>query len=247
MNEISLIEEISMNAHPSLKTIVYDGWILRFANGHTNRANSINLTYPGKLPLEEKISECERIYESQGLPTIYKLTVLSAPRLDSVLEAKGYKVVTPTNIMTKTLNNYQTLDRQAVITHKISKEWQECYFDVNHIDDSFIRETDRQIQGNIINHAICASIFEDGRPVACGLCVIEREYVGLYNITVHEDYRKKGLGFTICSSLLNEAKRMGAKKAYLQVVDGNTLAIKLYHKLGFEDCYQYWYRVKDNK
>ena len=51
MNEISLIEEISMNAHPSLKTIVYDGWILRFVNEHTNRANSINLTYPGKLPL----------------------------------------------------------------------------------------------------------------------------------------------------------------------------------------------------
>ena len=89
MNEISLIEEISMNAHPSLKTIVYDGWILRFANGHTNRANSINLTYPGKLPLEEKISECERIYESQGLPTIYKLTVLSAPQIGFSFRGKG--------------------------------------------------------------------------------------------------------------------------------------------------------------
>ena len=95
------------------------------------------------------------------MPTAYKLTVLSALSLDSLLEARGYKVVTPTNIMTKILNNYQTLDRQVVITHKISKEWQECYFDVNHIDDSSIRETDRQIQGNIVNHAICASIFED--------------------------------------------------------------------------------------
>lgn len=79
---------------------------LRFANEHTNRTNSINPTYFGEVPLEEKISVCEEIYESQGLPTVYKLTALSASNLDSVLEAKRYKIVIPTNIMTKTLNDY---------------------------------------------------------------------------------------------------------------------------------------------
>ncbi len=48
MNGISLIEEISMNAYPALKTVVYDEWILRFANEHTNRTNSINPTYFGE-------------------------------------------------------------------------------------------------------------------------------------------------------------------------------------------------------
>ena len=51
MNEISLIEEISMNVHPILKTVVYDTWILCFANRYTNRANSINPTYSRQLPL----------------------------------------------------------------------------------------------------------------------------------------------------------------------------------------------------
>lgn len=92
-----------------------------------------------------------------------------------------------------------------------------------------------------------ALIFEEGKTVACGLGVIEGEYVGLYDIAVDADHRRRGFGFDICSSLLNKAIKMGAKSAYLQVVDSNTTAKRLYHKLGFEHCYQYWYRVKEKK
>lgn len=40
-------EELQMNALPSLQTILYDGWVLRFAKGYTNRANSVNPIYEG--------------------------------------------------------------------------------------------------------------------------------------------------------------------------------------------------------
>lgn len=44
MNEqIRLYEELSFNSHPSLQTQYYDGWMLRFANGHTNSASSIRI------------------------------------------------------------------------------------------------------------------------------------------------------------------------------------------------------------
>lgn len=86
---------------------------------------------------------------------------------------------------------------------------------------------------------------DNGKIVACGLCVIERGYAGLYDIIVDSSYRNKGYGYDICTSLLNAAIHIGARTAYLQVVANNAAAIALYHKLGFKNNYEYWYRVKN--
>ena len=49
-NEIKVLEEVMLNALPSLNTMYYDGWNLRFAEGYTNRANSVNVFGPSTLP-----------------------------------------------------------------------------------------------------------------------------------------------------------------------------------------------------
>ncbi len=245
--EVFLYEELSMNAHPSIKTQLFDGWILRFANGYTNRANSINPLYPSEMAVEEKIISCEEIYKSQELDTVYKLTPLSINALDEKLAQKGYDKVTPTNIMTKSLISKDVLNTKAIVTEGIDSVWQDNYLRLNGIFDKTKIETAKIIQNNIQNKTICASITNNGMVIACGLCVIERDYAGLYDITVDKDYRGKGLGFDICNSLLNSAVKFGAKSAYLQVVADNNPAIALYEKLGFSNCYQYWYRVKSTK
>ena len=92
-NKIRQIEELSLNAHPGIKTELYDGWILRFANGYTNRANSVNMLYGGSINLEEKIDEMLKskkeladlaVYEGEKIITelsdeeIYEIFTLSA-------------------------------------------------------------------------------------------------------------------------------------------------------------------------
>ena len=96
--QIRFFEEIAANAHVALNVMQYDGWLMRFANGYSGRANSISVLYPSTLPVEEKVAYCEKFYAKQGLPANFKLTQGDEDFSD-FLAARGYKVVTPTDIM----------------------------------------------------------------------------------------------------------------------------------------------------
>lgn len=244
LNNIIRFEELSMNAHPAIKTQLFDGWVLRFADGYTNRANSVNPLYLSSIPIEEKIAFCEDSYTAQGLPTVFKLTPLSADALDKTLEMKGYEKVTPTNIMVKALIKQDQTVSNTMISQEINEIWQDHYFRLNGVTDNHNIRTAAIIQGNIQNKVLCGRLEEKGKTAACGLCVIEGNYAGLFDIIVDSTHRGEGFGYNICTSLLNNALMAGAKTAYLQVVAENKPALALYHKLGFECCYQYWYRVK---
>lgn len=245
------IEEMSLNAHPALNTMYYDGWCLRFGGGYTNRANSVNVLGEAALPVEDKVKYCEAVYTKLGLATVFKITPLSVG-LDVLLEERGYSVVTRTNLMVRDISsiNNEGLNNKglnAVVNKGINEEWQRAYFRLNGLSEKSARVAEK-IQGNIVNDTLCAMVTWEDEIVACGLGVIENgyghKYVGLYDIVVSEKHRRKGLGWDICTSLLVQAGRCGADKAYLQVVADNDRAVKLYQKLGFVDQYQYWYRVK---
>jgi ribosomal protein S18 acetylase RimI-like enzyme len=103
----------------------------------------------------------------------------------------------------------------------------------------------RLVRENIRNPLLCGAIKRDGTTIAVGLCVVERGYAGLLGIVVDSAYRHQGYGYNLCASLLGQARKLGAVKGYLQVLQNNDNAIRLYEKLGFHRLYEYRYRVKE--
>ncbi|MNW35347.1 Acetyltransferase (GNAT) family protein [compost metagenome] len=89
------------------------------------------------------------------------------------------------------------------------------------------------------------SLYYEGKVVACGLGVIEREYIGLYDIITDIEYRNRGFGEQLLLNLLKWGCENGAKYSYLAVVMNNIPALQLYSKIGYLEAYKYWYRVKD--
>lgn len=265
---IKLIEEISLNAWPSHKMELYDGWLIRFSHNYTHRTNSVTQVGASIVPVDEKITYCEKIYENYHTPAIFKISPLLEPGFDVLLANRGYEIQHTTEVMTMDFEDFHPYlpisaefeyygrnsglpsfvvypnDVIVQLRDRITDEWIHSLFRLNGTTNPTLRRIVPSMFKAIPKETIVASIEIDGRMVASGLGILDRGHVGLYAIYVDVSCRHKTFGRAICSTILSEARKKGVNQAYLQVVKGNTNARTLYQSLGFRDLYCYWFRVK---
>ncbi len=239
------LEEISLNAWPALQTVVYDGWLLRFAEGYTRRANSINPLYPATRDLDAKLAFCEPLYHARGLPVIFKLAEGAAPPdLDAALAERGYDADAHTSVQRLDLARaVHAMPPDVEITPELTPGWLDAFTRLSDLS-AHPRAVLPRILANIVPAHAYASLSADGRVVATGLGVAQAGYVGLYDIVTDPAYRGRGFGGQIVAGLLAWGGTNGATTAYLQVMLNNPPALRLYARLGFAESYRYWYRVR---
>lgn len=263
--EIKYMEEISLNAWPSYRIELYDGWLLRYSHNYTYRTNSVEQIGESTIPTEEKIDYCEGIYGALHCPTNFKIHPLMDPSFDALLDERGYRICHTTEVMTTDITdvklmpcrsreflfenrlNLPTLvhyDNDITVELKafVTDEWLKGLFSLNGTSDPTLRRIVPKMYAAIPKQTIVASVELEGRIVATGLAIRDREWAGIYAIYVTPSCQKRGYARAVCSTLLREASKLGAVKAYLQVVQGNGKAKSLYQSLGFEDFYTYWFR-----
>ena len=240
-----MIEELALNAWPSLQTLLLDGWVLRFANGYTRRANSVNPLYPSQQEAGEKLRVCERWYRDRGLKVVFKMTAASQPdSLDALLAARGYEIHAPTSVQLMELDALDgTPAADITLDAAVTDVWFAAFCEVGGADRRH-HGTMRQLLALIMPETRFAALWLDGRVAACGLGVLQAGHIGLYDIAVAPGLRRRGYGQRLVKSLLAWGKEAGAHTAYLQVMLNNAPALRLYEKVGFREIYQYWYRVK---
>ncbi|MCP4424576.1 MAG: GNAT family N-acetyltransferase [Chloroflexi bacterium] len=242
------VEESSLNAWPSLNAYLFDGWLARFANGYTKRANSVTPLYPGKLDLEAKIGRCEELYRRQNLPPIFRLPSFSEiGEMDGRLAERGYKKIDVTSVQTLDLSFCfaQSSPRAYILPGRSGMDsWLGSFHwlsgsNPHRADD----ETHRQMLNNIVGEKCFMVLMVEGAVVACGLAVADNGYAGIFDLIVAEEHRREGYGSELMDSLLDWAVNEHAFYAYLQVMVSNKPAINLYAKLKFTELYRYWYRT----
>ncbi|MBR5961496.1 MAG: GNAT family N-acetyltransferase [Clostridia bacterium] len=238
------LEEIAANGHVALNVMQYDGWLLRFSEGFTGRANSVSVIYPSRKGIEEKVAYCEKCYAKQGLPTLFKVTEYDT-ELSDYLDKRGYEVVTPTDVMILDLEKTDlAADMNECVFSGNPKEWLQPYFEFEKQTDPVKQDLFRRIQDKVLVDKVYCIVMQDGKPAACASTASEQGYALLHNVVVDPEQRGKGLGEKLCRAILAKAKEDGAKYAYLQVVQGNNVALNLYQKIGFTKLYTYWYLRK---
>jgi GNAT superfamily N-acetyltransferase len=238
------IEELSLNNWQPLSTLLYDGWVLRLSGGYTKRANSISPIHYSTLDLNVKIETCEKIYLNNSLPTIFKITPSVHPEdLDKILEKRAYSLIDVTSVQTLHLENVKApILKSVCMNQNLTDPWLEHFCRLNKVAP-LNKHIMVQMLANIATPKCFISLSIKGEVIACGLGVIEREYIGVYDIVTDENYRNQGFGEQLLLNLLSWGKDNGAKHSYLAVVQNNAAAQRLYSKIGYTEVYKYWYRL----
>jgi ribosomal protein S18 acetylase RimI-like enzyme len=239
------IEQASQAAWPAVQECVLDGWLLRFSEGYTRRANCVTAYMSDPPALASQITACETLFREHALPCIFRLaSPWPQAALDDELDRRGYALQDLTRVLGLELSGSDA----ACISHSVSyldgvSHWLDFYYGVSQALPAN-RAAHERILTAVAGRRVLALAGPADNPAACGLGVVDGVLVGLFDIVVRADMRRRRYGAALVTGLLTEGRRQGARWAYLQVTDANTAARRLYERMGFREVYHYWYRQR---
>ena len=240
--EICRLEALAWRGWPALETLDRDGWRLRFSGGYTKRANSINALEEISDFSEGTAIALEAAYRERGLGVVWRLTPLAPPAVDAILSSRGYRAIERSFIQRCALRPGLVADRQVQILAHPSPAWIEAF-----CQHSPVRPEHRPVMQRMLS-AIAAPVgfavvVEDGQPTAMAIGAVDGDHMGLFDVLVMPQARRRGLARRVTESLYAWAWQHGARFAWLQVVATNDAALPLYGAQGFRTLYEYEYRI----
>jgi ribosomal protein S18 acetylase RimI-like enzyme len=241
---VAACEERIVNAWPAPSTLMVEGWVVRFANGYSGRANSASPLTAGATLSESALAQIERLYAEAHLPPCIRLTPLTASGMARRLAARGYRIRDRALGMVAALADAAPTSSTMHIEPRASRGWVEA---VAALQSPEKNDPDKlaAIVGGVRMPAVFARLDVDGAAVALGMSVAERGMAEIGSIIVDEARRGSGHGRALVRGLMDWAASQQCHTAYLQVEASNAPAIGLYESLGFRPAYAYGTWVRD--
>lgn len=240
------VEEACLKGWPALQEIMLDGWLLRFAEGHTRRAHSINPRWQGSRDLRQKTADCEAAYRARGLPAIFRISGLAEHGLDELLDALGYGAPEDeTCVIYRPLGAGEISGGGADICENApSEQWLEAHARCTGSD-----KTAQLVQRKILQALSVPAVFAgvraaEGYLASLAFGAVDDHLVCINLVVTDPALRRRGLSRCAAAAVLAWAReRAGAEGACLSVVATNFAARALYQQLGFKtELYRYHYR-----
>ncbi len=246
---IKRLETSMLTSWPALSTAFDGDWVLRLADGMTNRSNSVTCLGDSPLELEQRIDRVETIYEDRRLPPTFRISPLAPSALTGILDRRGWRRFDESIVMTLDLADTAFGDQRDLmgVDLKIAAEPSTVWFDACRQIDQ-LSHAEATTLGSMLERLIpdagYGRLQVDDQVAALALAVIDVELVGLFEVMTAENQRRKGFSRLLLSHLLRFGQERGAAKGWLAVAADNEPAVNLYRSLGFSEVYRYHYRSK---
>jgi len=231
------LDQICNLTWPATEELVNSGWLMRAADGVTNRANSIlpllaNLEAGVLTDFSEKLEIAQDFYQKRNLPTIFQVALPTWQVLSKKLRSIGAVETLHGNTMVADLTSSKlnVQDSFEILqSNQFSTEWLGVH----------------PTPGIEKILAGCAATYltmiKNGQAIATCRIALAKGWSSLTRVYVHQDFRGQGLGKAITAAALVASFEQGATKALLQVEANNAIAIGVYESLGFNFHHEYFY------
>jgi GNAT superfamily N-acetyltransferase len=234
------VEETCLNAWPALREVLLDGWVLRFSEGLTRRANSAN---PLRPVSHADLGACEALYRRLGLPTIFRLLSLIDPLVDERLAEAGYTGEGESCVLYAPIEDIAAgRDPDVKLVCQPTPEWFDAMAALqNHSSEQ--AAIYRGIVGQLAIPAAFAALSDEGGTAALAYGALHNGLLCYESVVTDRRRRRQGWGRRIVNALAAWARDQGAVGACLEVEAHNAPARALYAAIGLtRELYRYHYR-----
>ncbi len=230
-------------AWPAVERYDTGEWVLRAANGVTQRANSVWPRAAAAEPLDA-LRHAVQWYRQRRLPLIFQITDTPANSgLNAFLDEQGFTRQSETLIMVRPAGVEPPGPAAAKvdILDQPEEEWLDLWWSVDGRGGPAEQETARTILAG------CPSLYalvrdDDGRPAAVGRLALVDGTGGIYCMATAPSHRRRGYASAVLQALLAEGAARKLDSFWLLVTATNHAAIALYGQAGFEESGRYLYR-----
>ncbi|MCD0447090.1 GNAT family N-acetyltransferase [Glycomyces sp. A-F 0318] len=232
-SEILGLERLLAATWPAPDTAELGGWLLRYAEGYTRRANSaLALTAP-EGGTDAAAAAVEAWYGERGARPLIAVAGPVARRLDGELAARGWAAEAEAAVMVRPIGPV-AYDGEARIADAPSAALVEAAGPGR-------AAVAARVLGSGPDRGY-AEVRRGGVLVARGRGAVAGDTVAISNIGTLPEFRRRGLGTEVLRALEAWGAGVGARRAALQVETGNEAALELYRRLGYAERYRYHYR-----
>lgn len=237
------LEQAFLDSWPALETEQDGGWIWRYADGYTKRANCAQSMDPTDAGApDEHIARYTGWAQERGIDPIFRVTPLANEQVIASLNKAGWQSFETSLVMAMPVGVAFSPKHRFVTLSADDAAWQ----DVQARMSGYGKQTTHALKGMLSRMAKTSRgilvLDANDEPAAAAL-VNNCNGIGVYhNVVVREKSRGEGFGRSVMQAALNWSREEGAGWAGIQVVGDNVPAISLYKSLGFNEIYRYHYR-----
>jgi ribosomal protein S18 acetylase RimI-like enzyme len=241
LSEVRRLEELAFAGWPALESRELAGWRLRFAGGYTKRANSINALGPDAETDPATVERLEAAYRERGQPPVWRISPLAPAAIEGILSGRGYRRIERSLLQVCRLRAGLAAAPEVEINPQPTAAWIEAFCTHSPVRPEHRDPMRRMLAA--ITTAGFAFVEQAGRPMAMAIGAVQGDHMGLFDVLVMPQARRRGLARKVTESLYAWAWSRGARFAWLQVVETNAAAMPLYQAQGFRTAYAYEYLV----